>query len=349
MERTVGMDTQPTIAVCIPCYKATATILQVLKSVGPEVSHIFVIDDACPESTADFVEQNYSDSRLTIIRNEINLGVGGAVVQGYRAALNADVDIAVKIDSDGQMDPALVPYLTRSIVSGSADYAKGCRFYSLKDMKSMPYIRLLGNAALSIINKATSGYWTIIDPTNGFTAIHRAALQQLPLNQISQGYFFESDMLFRLSTIRAVAKDVAMASVYEDEQSQLRIGKALFEFPPLYARAFVKRVLYCYFLRDFNAVSLHFVIAMALLIPGTFWGSYHWWKSIDTGVVATTGTVMLAVLPLILGFQFLLGAVQGDMANQPVEPVQKTADRTGRRRQMSMPTISDSSNKWRAE
>lgn len=345
MERTVGMDTQPTIAVCIPCYKAKATILQVLKSVGPEVSHIFLIDDACPESTGDFVEQNCSDPRLTIIRNESNLGVGGAVVQGYRAVLNEGVDIAVKIDSDGQMDPALVPYLTSSIVSGSADYAKGCRFYSLKDMKSMPYIRLLGNAALSIINKMTSGYWTVVDPTNGYTAIHRAALQQLPMNRISQGYFFESDMLFRLSTIRAVVKDVPMASVYKEEESQLRIGRVLFEFPPLYARAFVKRVLYCYFLRDFNAVSLHFVIAMALLVPGTFWGSYHWWKSIETGVVATTGTVMLAVLPLVLGCQFLLGAIQGDMANQPAEPVQKTTDRTGRRRQMSMPAINDSSSK----
>ena len=345
MDRNEKMDTQPKIAVCIPCYKATATILQVLESVGPEVSRIYVIDDACPESTADFVEQYYSDPRLTVIRNEMNLGVGGAVVQGYRAVLNDDIDIAVKIDSDGQMDPSLVPYLTSSIASGSADYAKGCRFYSLKDMKSMPYVRLLGNAALSIINKLTSGYWTVVDPTNGFTAIHRAALQQLPLNRISQGYFFESDMLYRLSTIRAVVKDVPMASVYKDEESQLRIGHVLFKFPPLYARAFVKRILYCYFLRDFNAVSLHFLIAMALLIPGTFWGAYHWWKSIETGVTATTGTVMLAVLPLILGFQFLLGAIQGDMAHQPDEPVQKTTDRTGRRRQMSIQKINGSRNR----
>ena len=318
----VEAENQPTVAVCIPCYKAAATILPVLEAVGPEVSHIFVIDDACPESTADVVEKNCQDSRLHVIRNEKNLGVGGAVVQGYKAALKAGADIAVKIDSDGQMDPGMIPYLISSIVDGTADYAKGCRFYSLKDMRSMPRVRLLGNAVLSIVSKVSSGYWTVVDPTNGFTAIHRAALQQLPLSKISQGYFFESDMLFRLSTIRAVVKDVPMASVYKGEESQLKIRRVLYEFPPLYGRAFVKRMLYCYVLRDFNAISLHFFTALALIVPGAVWGGYHWWRSIQTGVVASAGTVMLAVLPLILGFQFLLGAVQGDMANQPVEPVQ---------------------------
>ncbi len=113
MERNVGTENQPTIAVCIPCYKATATILRVLASIGPEVTHIFVIDDACPDSTADLVETGCSDARLQIIRNEKNLGVGGAVVQGYRAALNKAVDTVVKIDSDGQMDPKLVPYCSQ--------------------------------------------------------------------------------------------------------------------------------------------------------------------------------------------------------------------------------------------
>jgi len=332
----VESSAQPAIAVCIPCYRATATILDVLMSVGPEVTHIFVIDDACPDSTADLVEKNCTDPRLQVIRNDRNLGVGGAVVQGYRAALNENVDIAVKVDSDGQMDPKLIPYLIRSIVDGSADYTKGCRFYSLKDMRAMPRVRLFGNAALSIISKISSGYWTVMDPTNGFTAIHRTALQQLPLSKLSPGYFFESDMLFRLSTIRAVVKDVPMASVYNGEESQLKIRRVLYEFPPLYGRAFVKRMLYCYFLRDFNAVSLHFVIAIALIVPGFIWGGFHWWRSIQTGVAATAGTVMLAVLPLILGFQFLLGAVQGDMANQPVEPVQRMPERVGRRSPMSL-------------
>ncbi len=318
----MGTEHQPTIAVCIPCYKAAATILPVLELIGPEVTCIFVIDDACPESTADIVEKHVRDPRLQVIRNEKNLGVGGAVVQGYQAALKAGSDIVVKLDSDGQMDPKLIPYLISSIVDGTADYTKGCRFYSLKDMRSMPRVRLLGNAVLSIVSKASSGYWTVMDPTNGFTAIHRAALQQIPLNKISQGYFFESDMLFRLSTIRAVVKDVPMASVYKGEESQLKIRRVLYEFPPLYGRAFVKRVLYCYVLRDFNAISLHFFMALTLIVPGAVWGGYHWWRSIQTGVVASAGTVMLAVLPLILGFQFLLGAVQGDMANQPTRPVQ---------------------------
>ena len=325
----LDVTNQPTIAVCIPCFRATATILQVLESIGPEVTHIFVIDDACPESTADFVEEHCTDPRLQVARNEKNLGVGGAVMQGYRLALREGVDIAVKVDSDGQMDPKLIPYLTSSIVDGSTDYAKGCRFFSLSDLQSMPRTRLLGNAVLSIFSKVSSGYWNIMDPTNGFTAIHRAALQQLPLNRISLGYFFESDMLFRLATIRAVVKDVPMASVYKGEESQLKIWRVLREFPPRHAGAFAKRMFYCYVLRDFNAVSLHFFAAIALIVPGAIFGGYHWYRSIQSGIATTAGTVMLAVLPLILGFQFLLSAVHGDMANQPKEPIQRTPERAG--------------------
>lgn len=326
MERTVEAERRPSIAVCIPCYRASSSVLEVLRAVGPEVDHIFVIDDACPESTGDFVEQHFHDPRLHTIRNSENLGVGGAVIRGYRAALDQNADIIVKLDADGQMDPRQIPALIRPIADGLADYTKGCRFYSLNDMRSMPWLRLIGNAALSIVSKISSGYWSVIDPTNGFTAIHRTSLRQLPLNRISSGYFFESDMLFRLSTIRAVVRDIPMASVYHGESSQLKIHRVLIQFPLLYFRAFVKRLLYCYFLRDFNAVSLHFCMAVLLILPGAAWGGYHWYRSIQTGVVATAGTVMLAVLPLILGFQFLLGAVQGDMVSQPVHPVQQTPD-----------------------
>jgi hypothetical protein len=63
-------------------------------------------------------------------------------------------------------------------------------------LRAMPRVRLFGNSLLSLVSKFASGYWDIMDPTNGFTAVHRDALALLPLDKIDRGYFFESDMLF---------------------------------------------------------------------------------------------------------------------------------------------------------
>src|SRR3990167_585640 len=187
------------IAVVIPCYKVTPHILDVLKQIGPEVSLIYVIDDACPDHSADFVRTHCHDLRVQVLYNPKNLGVGGAVMAGYRAAMLEHATLIVKLDGDGQMDPSLIPQLVAPILRGDADYTKGNRFFNLEKIRSMPTLRLFGNALLSLITKLSTGYWDLFDPTNGYTAIHAAVAKHLPLEKISQGYFFESDILFRLN------------------------------------------------------------------------------------------------------------------------------------------------------
>ena len=196
------------IAVVIPCYKVKRQILSVISEIGEEVDVILVVDDCCPEHSGDYVVENNKDSRVEVIFNQKNLGVGGAVICGYRFALEKNCEIILKLDGDGQMDPALISKFIKPILSGKADYTKGNRFHCIESLSAMPTLRKLGNAVLSFVNKSTSGYWKVMDPTNGFTAIHRTALERLPLDKISQRYFFESDMLFRLGTIRAVIRDV---------------------------------------------------------------------------------------------------------------------------------------------
>jgi hypothetical protein len=162
-----------------------------------------------------------------------------------------------------------------------------------------------------------------MDPTNGFTAIHKTALGQLPLDKISNRYFFESDMLFRLGTLRAVVKDIPMDAVYGDESSNLKVGEVIFEFIPLYIKAFFKRTMYCYFLRDFNVATLEMSIGFALFSFGITFGTWHWLTSAANNQFASTGTVMIASIPLILGFQLLLSALHFDIANIPRKPLQR--------------------------
>src|SRR5690606_12018287 len=153
------------LAVVIPCYKVTQQVIQVINSIPEFVDKIYAVDDCCPDGSGKYIQQNCSDTRVTVLFNSINKGVGGAVMTGYREAINDNMKIVVKIDGDGQMDPALITDFINPIISGDADYTKGNRFYDLEEIHQMPKIRLFGNAVLSLMNKMSSGYWDLFDPT----------------------------------------------------------------------------------------------------------------------------------------------------------------------------------------
>jgi dolichol-phosphate mannosyltransferase len=310
-------------AVVIPCYKVRRHILDVVQGVLPIVDRVYVIDDCCPEESGALVLAEIRDPKLKVIMHEENQGVGGAVVTGYRAVLSEGFDVAVKMDGDGQMDPAYLAALIRPILAGEADYTKGNRFFSIDYLRGMPKARLFGNSVLSLINKISSGYWNVMDPTNGFTAIHASALSWLPLAKLSKRYFFESDMLFRLGTIRAVVKDVPIPARYADEISQLRIRRVILDFPLLYFGTMVKRFFYNYILRDLNVGTLHALIGLLLFGFGTIFGAIKWVSALQTGEATPIGTVMLTSLPIILGVQFLIAALSFDIQNVPTEPIQR--------------------------
>ncbi|MCX6252159.1 MAG: glycosyltransferase family 2 protein [Bacteroidetes bacterium] len=309
------------IAVVIPSYKVKTHILDVLKRIGPVIDKIYVVDDACPEKSGDFVKEHSDDKRITILRHEKNLGVGGAVKTGYQRALADGADIIIKLDGDGQMDPALLPRLIEPIQNQTADYVKGNRFFSLDYLRKMPTGRKFGNSGLSFLNKLVSGYWNIMDPTNGFTAISATALQNIPLEKIDNRFFFEPDMLFRLNIIRAVVQDMPMQAVYRNEKSNLKIHRVLFQFPFKYFNRFYKRIFYNYFLRDFNIGSFELVMAILFLTFGVIFGVWRWSMSIETAKPATAGTVLLAGLPIILGFQSLISFLHFDVGNVPQKPI----------------------------
>jgi glycosyltransferase involved in cell wall biosynthesis len=307
----------PVIAVVIPAYRVTEHVLEVLAEIGPEVSKIYVVDDACPDGSGALVAAKCADKRVEVLTHGENQGVGGAVVTGYRAALEGGADIVVKVDGDGQMDPAMISDLIQPIVDGNADYTKGNRFDSLVGLREMPGIRVLGNGVLSLMSKISSGYWNVTDPTNGFTAIHKDVLKAMPLDMLSKRFFFESDVLYRLSIMRAVVWDVPMEARYGNEKSNLSVLKALFEFPGKHFVRFHKRLFYNYYLRDMSAASLELPLGAALGWFGFIFGVVSFSESVNTGVAATAGTVMLSAVPVILGFQLVLAFLSYDIASVP--------------------------------
>jgi len=308
------------ISVVIPCYRETSHILDVLKRIPEYINTIYCVDDGCPDNTGKYIEDNNDDSRVNVIFHENNNGVGAAMITGYKAAINDGSDIVVKIDGDGQMDPELINNFLSPILNNQSDYAKGNRFFDIENISSMPKLRLFGNAVLSFMCKFSTGYWNIFDPNNGYTAINTKTLKHIPLDKINDGYFFESDMLFRLNTLRAVVVDIPMTARYGEETSHLNIFTSAFIFSFNHSRNFFKRILYNYFIRDFSVASLEWLIGPLMITFSLLFGINEWQISTSTGVSATAGTVMLAALPMIVGIQMVLSALSYDIENMPTIP-----------------------------
>lgn len=310
-------DGSPQIAVVVPAFRVRDLILDVLTGIPDWVTCIYVVDDACPDGSADWVEARNRDPRVHVLRHERNQGVGGAVMTGYAKAVADGMDVLVKMDGDGQMDPALLPRLLGPILRGEADYTKGNRFYDLGQISRMPGMRVFGNAMLSFMTKLSSGYWDVFDPTNGYTALHARVAMQLPFERVSRRYFFETDMLFRLNTIRAVVVDVPMHARYEGESSSLRIGRIVHEFLLKHIRNTAKRIFYNYFLRDLSLASLLLLVGGAFVVSGTLLGLGYWYRSAVSGIPTLPGSVTLVALLVIVGIQLLLGFLAHDIASVP--------------------------------
>jgi glycosyltransferase involved in cell wall biosynthesis len=294
------------ICVIIPAFKVSKHIVHVVESIGPEVQKIIVIDDACPESSGNVLVQINSDPRLEVIYHKINMGVGGAVKTGYRRALEIDYDLVIKIDGDGQMDTSKIKEFVAPLIANQADYTKGNRFVDIESIRLMPKIRIIGNLILSFMAKLSSGQWHIFDPNNGFTAITRDALKKLPLQKIDDGYFFESDLLFRLYLVNARVKDIPMFAIYGVEKSNLKINRVLLEFPVKHFRNFLKRIVYRYYLKDFNLASIELPIGIFLIGFGFLAGLTSWVRGILTDAPTATGTLVLIAMSVLAGLQLVL-------------------------------------------
>lgn len=306
------------IAVVIPAYCAAKTIERVVLGIPRTVDNIIVVDDASNDATTNIVAAlQQEDERIHLVRHAQNQGVGGAMLSGYAKAVELGAEFAVKMDSDNQMDPAFIPALVRPIHNGQADYVKGNRFLHFGELNRMPVRRRLGNIGLSLLMKIASGYWNIFDPTNGYTAIDTRVLSLLDLTRIDKRYFYESSMLLELGMVQAVVRDIPIPARYGDEVSYLSVKDALLRFPGKLFKSFWRRVLIQYFIRDFSAVSLFLLSGVGASLFGLVFGIWKWIISSQSGIPATTGTVMLAVLPVIIGIQLLLQAIVMDIQNLP--------------------------------
>jgi glycosyltransferase involved in cell wall biosynthesis len=315
------------IAAVIPAYNVERDIESVLRGLPPFVKHVIVVDDASPDSSFEAATAAAKgDGRIILIRHSKNQGVGGAMVSGFRKALELGAQVVVKLDGDGQMDPKHIPALVTPLIQGKADYVKGNRFRDFQALQQMPVIRRVGNLGLSFLTKAATGYWNIFDPTNGFFAVRAEVLAQLPLDKIDRRYFFETSMLANLYLIGALAMDIPIPARYGNETSNLSIRRSLIEFPFKLLATFLRRILLKYYIYDFSMMSLYLMFGIPLLLFGGVFGAVKWIQYASRNIPAPTGTVMLPTLSVILGIQILLSAIEIDINAAPRKPLTEPLD-----------------------
>lgn len=303
----------------VPAYKARSSVCSVVAGVLPFADRVIVVDDACPEGSGSAVAVEFAgNARVDVVYRERNGGVGAAMKTGIALALEHAADIIVKIDADGQMDPS---YL--SVIAGlfaedpSLGYVKGNRFVSESALQNMPALRLFGNAVLSLLVKAASGYWNLLDPTNGYVAFNAAVLRELPWQRFADSYFFEISVLGLLGLRQLPIAELEMPTIYRSESSSLSIRRVMVEFPPKLAGLALRRLLLQYFLFDVNLGSLYIVFGALLASFGVALGAAEWFATLHTGHARTPGTVMLAVIPVLVGVQLLSNALMYDVQFAP--------------------------------
>ncbi len=301
------------IAVVVPAHNEEDLIAVTVRSVPSFVEHIIVVDDASEDRTEEVVKgmmDEFSD-RLVLIPHKENKGVGGAIASGYNRALELDDEIILVMAGDAQMNPQFLPALLDPIVDGKADYTKGNRLLS-SDLKKMPKKRRFGNALLTVMTKFSSGYWLIVDPQNGYTAISKKAAELVLKDGFYPRYGYCNDILIKLNAHHFRVCDVVMPPVYGMEKSGIKLPSYSRKLSKLLIKGFFWRLWNKYGRIQLNPILFFYLLGIAMSPLGILLGIYsmyvEWFKGLDI----TAGTSVLISLILIIGLQSLFFALLFD-------------------------------------
>ncbi len=302
------------IGIVVPAYNEETQIERTVQTMPEYVDRIIVIDDLSRDRTVEIVQRlEKEDNRVLLIQHEKNGGVGKAIGTGYIWCRENDIDIAVVMAGDGQMDPDDMPGLLDPVVEDRADYTKGNRLITGEAWKKIPRVRYLGNSALTLLTKIASGYWHVTDSQTGYTALNSKAIHMLPLEDIYPRYGMPNDFLVTCNIYNMRVMDVPIKPVYDiGEESGIKITKVLFSLPLLLIRLFSRRMIQKYIIRDFHPLIFFYTLGFVLIlvdIPLIIRLVVHW---ISQGF-APPMTALAILFCTIMAMQSILFAMLFDM------------------------------------
>jgi glycosyltransferase involved in cell wall biosynthesis len=302
-----------TVSVVVPAYNEELLIRDTLTSIPSFVDRIYAVNDASTDKTQQIIDEcTLNDSRIINIRHEQNRGVGAAIVSGYKQALADRMQVTVVMAGDNQMDPEVMPLLIEPVIQNRADYTKGNRLLSPEYRKGMSRWRFVGNSILTLLTKFSSGYWKLMDPQNGYTAISRRALERLSLDRIYSRYGYCNNLLVKLNIFGFRVMDVEMPARYGRETSKISYGSYIVNVSWLLFCDFFYRLRQKYIVLSFHPLVIFYILGAFLTIAGLLAGLYTlYFVFILQGPIFIRA--VLSLLIVALGIQFLSFALMFDI------------------------------------
>lgn len=257
------------IGVVVPAYNEEELIGKTLAGIPDYVDRIYVVDDGSKDRTSEIVEEfTKRDSRITLIKHKTNQGVGKSIIDGYKEALKENMDIVAVMAGDNQMDPNYLPDLLDPIVEGKAEYTKGNRLLGPEYVRNMPKFRYIGNMILTFLTKIASGYWHLMDPQNGYTAISKKALEKINLDSVYHWYGYPNDLLVKLNVYGFRVLDIPIPAKYGNERSKIKYTKYVIKVSWLLLKDFFWRLKEKYLFYNFHPLVFFYVFGILFLLAG---------------------------------------------------------------------------------
>jgi glycosyltransferase involved in cell wall biosynthesis len=306
------------IAVVIPCYNEEKLATKTINTLPDFVDYIIAINDASKDKTLDILKGlAKNNKKIKVLDNESNGGIGFSLKRGFRYAIdNTNADAVGIVSGDAQCPPDRIQHMLDVFIDRNCDYVKGNRFYDRKALELMPSYRKIGNIFISLLTKFSTGYYSVSDTTMGFGFLKRDILEDLNFDFIGERYDYDISMLVALSIADARIKDVPVPAIYGEETSTINFWPTVFRVLRVIWRGFWQRIYYKYILFSFHPVALFLLAGLLLSLFGWLFAIFLLVERIIHHLSPSSGTVMLAVLPIILGFQLLLTSILLDMSSE---------------------------------
>lgn len=305
------------IGVAVPAYNEEKLIEKTLTTMPDFVDHIVVINDCSSDKTLSIIKKlQKNNKRIAIIDNKENHGIGYSLTKGLKKAAELGCDRVAIMAGDAQMDPDQLSPMLDNMAKRSLDFIKANRFMHLEALKSMPKYRRIGNIVVTILTKFATGYYSIFDTQNGYVIYSKDVIDRMPWHLIGDRYEFENTILIGLSIIDAKIGDFPIPALYGDETSTIKLFSTTMRVLKCLMIGFWQRIYYKYILYSFHPIALFLLTGLTLFTVGIIAGIWMLVVKIITSISPTSGTVMLAVLPIILGIQLLLTALVMDVSEE---------------------------------